>query len=325
MPGRKFSAIGKYRFGFNGKEMDNDVKGEGNQQDYGMRIYDPRLGRFLSVDPITKGYPMLTPYQFASNSPVEGIDLDGKEYLSSKVARIEVQAGRVLLKMSNMSSIVRNTFNYMNNNSEFWHAGELGISRELGTVWISKPEVPELFSQFGGNSDENPSYQPDRTQMLSKRGRPVPGDYVGGTPGPGARGLAWAAVVIDAIIIGKNMWDQADVDHDVNLTNEHLKILKNALYDVAMALKDGKIQTKYQNTTNLSQITNYLLTGETKSVDNEVVQVGKLIWNEYSMRRFATKPVVIGTSENGNKTTLPVLNEKYDPNYGGDQAEVIGE
>ncbi|MEZ2442984.1 RHS repeat-associated core domain-containing protein [Chitinophaga sp. RCC_12] len=46
-----------YRYGFNGKENDNEVKGEGNQQDYGMRIYDPRLGRFLSVDPLTKGYP----------------------------------------------------------------------------------------------------------------------------------------------------------------------------------------------------------------------------------------------------------------------------
>ena len=68
-----------YRFGFNGKENDNEIKGTGNQQDYGMRIYDPRLGRFLSVDPITKNYPWLTPYQFASNTPVQAIDQDGLE------------------------------------------------------------------------------------------------------------------------------------------------------------------------------------------------------------------------------------------------------
>jgi hypothetical protein len=55
------------------------VKGEGNQQDYGMRIYDPRLGRFLSVDPITFEYPELTPYQFASNIPIAAIDVDGLE------------------------------------------------------------------------------------------------------------------------------------------------------------------------------------------------------------------------------------------------------
>jgi RHS repeat-associated protein len=78
-PGRKFSAAGGYRYGFNGKENDNEVKGEGNQQDYGMRIYDPRLGRFLSVDPITKNFPMLTPYQFAGNKTVAFVDLDGLE------------------------------------------------------------------------------------------------------------------------------------------------------------------------------------------------------------------------------------------------------
>ncbi len=82
MPGRKYTASSSsYRYGFNGKENDNDIKGEGNQQDYGNRIYDPRLGRFLSVDPVTKSYPQLSPYQFASDKPINGIDLDGLEWV----------------------------------------------------------------------------------------------------------------------------------------------------------------------------------------------------------------------------------------------------
>jgi RHS repeat-associated protein len=36
----------KYRFGFNGKEDDD----EWAKQDYGFRIYDRRIGRFLSVN-----------------------------------------------------------------------------------------------------------------------------------------------------------------------------------------------------------------------------------------------------------------------------------
>ncbi len=76
--GRSFSSD-KYRYGFNGKENDNEVKGTGNQQDYGLRIYDPRLGKFLSVDPLSWKYPMLTPYQFASNIPTKFVDLDGAE------------------------------------------------------------------------------------------------------------------------------------------------------------------------------------------------------------------------------------------------------
>jgi RHS repeat-associated protein len=84
MPGRKFTAGSTtYRYGFNGKEMDNEVKGTGNQQDYGMRIYDPRIGKFLSVDPLTRDYPELTPYQFASNTPIWAIDLDGLEGLAN--------------------------------------------------------------------------------------------------------------------------------------------------------------------------------------------------------------------------------------------------
>jgi RHS repeat-associated protein len=93
MPGRKFSAgSSSYRYGFNGKENDNEVKGEGNQQDYGMRIYDPRLGRFLSVDPLTPDYPELTPYQFASNTPIQATDLDGLE--------AEFSAGKVFKRKS---------------------------------------------------------------------------------------------------------------------------------------------------------------------------------------------------------------------------------
>lgn len=79
MPGRRFSEENQYRYGFNGKENDNEVKGEANQQDYGMRIYDPRIGKFLSVDPLESNYPWFSPYHFAGNTPIQAIDLDGLE------------------------------------------------------------------------------------------------------------------------------------------------------------------------------------------------------------------------------------------------------
>ena len=78
MPGRTYSS-GNYRFGFNGKELDPNM--DGNNYDYGFRIYNPQIGKFLSTDPLQKKYPELTPYQFASNTPIQAIDLDGKEAL----------------------------------------------------------------------------------------------------------------------------------------------------------------------------------------------------------------------------------------------------
>ncbi|WP_341840864.1 RHS repeat-associated core domain-containing protein [Chitinophaga caseinilytica] len=82
IPGRSFETDG-YRFGFNGKENDNEVKGVGGQQDYGLRIYDPRVGRFLSLDPLMHKYPYFSPFQFAGNSPIKFIDLDGAEPLGN--------------------------------------------------------------------------------------------------------------------------------------------------------------------------------------------------------------------------------------------------
>jgi RHS repeat-associated protein len=79
MPGR-MNSTDAYRWGFNGKEKDNEwTSTPGATYDYGFRIYDSRIGKFLSVDPLNKDYPMLTPYQFASNTPIWAIDLDGLE------------------------------------------------------------------------------------------------------------------------------------------------------------------------------------------------------------------------------------------------------
>jgi RHS repeat-associated protein len=78
MPGRQFSSK-SYRYGHNGKEKDEEVKGVGNFYNYGMRFYDARIGRPISVDPIASQYPWLSPYQFYSNNPIALIDIDGLE------------------------------------------------------------------------------------------------------------------------------------------------------------------------------------------------------------------------------------------------------
>ncbi|HEX8545319.1 MAG TPA: RHS repeat-associated core domain-containing protein, partial [Cytophagaceae bacterium] len=68
-----------FRFGFNGKEKDDDGEFGKTVYDYGFRIYNPGLGRFLSMDPLSKNYQFLSPYQFAENTPIFAIDLDGLE------------------------------------------------------------------------------------------------------------------------------------------------------------------------------------------------------------------------------------------------------
>lgn len=77
---RKFvyGCVETYRYSFNGKEKDPEVvASSGNTQDYGMRIYNPSLGRFLSVDRCTSNFPHFSPYLFAGNTPISGRDANG--------------------------------------------------------------------------------------------------------------------------------------------------------------------------------------------------------------------------------------------------------
>jgi len=79
-PGRRANT-GDYRYGFQGQEMDNEVKGEGNSINYKYRMYDPRVGRFFALDPLEKTYPWYSPYQFSGNKIMHAIELEGLEEL----------------------------------------------------------------------------------------------------------------------------------------------------------------------------------------------------------------------------------------------------
>src|SRR5690554_5614250 len=68
-----------YRYGFQGQEMDDEVKGEGNSINYKYRMHDPRVGRFFAVDPLAASYPWNSPYAFSENVVIHAVELEGLE------------------------------------------------------------------------------------------------------------------------------------------------------------------------------------------------------------------------------------------------------
>ena len=78
MPRRSFQ-LGNYRYGFNGQEKTDEISGSGNHIDFNYRGYDPRTGRFWSVDPLFKSYPWNSTYAFAENDVIRCMDLEGRE------------------------------------------------------------------------------------------------------------------------------------------------------------------------------------------------------------------------------------------------------
>jgi RHS repeat-associated protein len=156
MVGRSFDAAGStaYRYGFNGKENDNEVKGEGNQQDYGFRVYDTRLGKFLSIDPLKKEYPWYTPYQFAGNNPIRYIDLDGLEPANNpkspgtqeKVAMVAVDLIQAGAAMKNTEDNAFTKGTWFSKNKDI--NGTFSCSNEGKYVTDTKKQSADKFNMY---------------------------------------------------------------------------------------------------------------------------------------------------------------------------------
>lgn len=109
LPGRTASS-NSYRYGFNGKEMENELHGNaGDAYDFGARVYDARLGRWMSCDPLEKKYPSFTPYNFAINCPLLFIDPNGKEftYADDMSEEDRVNFNKAVLELKNSSGILK--------------------------------------------------------------------------------------------------------------------------------------------------------------------------------------------------------------------------
>ena len=147
-PGRSWSSD-DYRYGFNGKEMDNEwygttppvagmpPEGTGNSYDYGFRIYNPRYARFLSVDPLADDYPWYTPYQFAGDNPIAFIDLDGlEESIPLKVGTVttvtQVNSRNLKTKLEGLFGLAS--------------AGFVGPPVPASTIGLTRSEFDRIFN-----------------------------------------------------------------------------------------------------------------------------------------------------------------------------------
>jgi RHS repeat-associated protein len=140
MPGRSFSS-GSYRYGFNGMESDDEIKGDGNSLDFGARIYDSRLGRWLSVDPYATKYVGIGPYTFVDNKPIWAVDSKGKDIFFIINDNNE---GNVALKKENFITILN-------------ILGSTANGKELIDKYINNPDEHIYFTIDVISTKENTS------------------------------------------------------------------------------------------------------------------------------------------------------------------------
>ena len=98
LDGRSMQKMG-YRYGYQGSEKDIELKGEGNSYTTFFRQLDPRVGRWLAIDPKIASIPWQSPYCSMDNNPVFYTDpfgdiIDGNNKGKSDYQKAKNQANK---------------------------------------------------------------------------------------------------------------------------------------------------------------------------------------------------------------------------------------
>lgn len=132
-----------YKYKFQGQELQDEL--ELGWYSYKWRNYNPAIGRFMSIDPLTEKYEDYTPYQFSSNQPVHAKELEGLE------------SSNDLNK--NKPTPTQRAYNSRTGNTDL-----------LKVVVFTISDALQSLNTYTGNKKENPSNKDIGSTATSKNG-----------------------------------------------------------------------------------------------------------------------------------------------------------
>jgi RHS repeat-associated protein len=157
----------KNNYLYNGKELFEDA--DLNWYDYGFRNYDPQIGRFTQLDPLTFDYPFLTPYQYASCDPITNIDVDGLEGCPS--------VGGMVGYVGNAGRMVGAGANFLNTVSTIVRiVGIAADAMRLTSVVVNSASTKNVVRQQAATNAINGGFS---TGQVGNSGPSMPGDADG--------------------------------------------------------------------------------------------------------------------------------------------------
>lgn len=281
-----------YRYGFQGQEKDDEVKGEGDSINYKYRMHDPGLGRFLSLDTLAPQYAHNSPYAFAENRVIDGVELEGLEYLNFNESWVFVSWGTTRLNFKNISGPTASLFDIRYPN--------LGSFVDYGYIDVKYPSGPfksqgynralegaEPYSFYTGKYNKDGSRH--KTSTKSPKNYQLVG---GGFNSP--KGLLKLNLVVGAIEAagwGVKKYYDYQVRTDYKLSKEHESIyFEYVVPAITKALNSGEDyipnNEKFRNDFSLSVIANAILYGDKVEGYEELYDIGIKIYNDLGEKRI---------------------------------------
>jgi RHS repeat-associated protein len=250
MPGR-YASSGDYRYGFNGMEHDDEVKTDLNSYDFGARMYDPRLGRWMSVDPQARIQPGWSPYKAFLDNPILFIDPEGEtEYgvhitLSAKTGTWISTVSTISDKSKPVHTVITGPWTEQKT-KDIHHVtvtfeGKNGkIKTYTYTEYVEKPESYDGLYGVPVWTDN-----PDGTGVLMGEGRFLPGgnSYDNTLAGPSSLGkgnnyFEFISFVVDGANTILNLFDGLLDDSTEETTDESKEVVSVPLNKNRVAFLD---------------------------------------------------------------------------------------
>jgi RHS repeat-associated protein len=155
MEDRSYTDLESHRYGFNGMEMDDEVKGEGNSYDFEARNYDSRTGKFSSLDAFNFVMESHSPYSISENDPLNGIDWEGNFKIKNKTTQSDAKSELAILRYTN----IVNNLGYLLTVRAIRTEGNSNVSQSVLdfislSTGLSKFEIMDQFSPGNGPSIE---------------------------------------------------------------------------------------------------------------------------------------------------------------------------
>ena len=310
-----------YRWGFQGQEMDNEIKGIGNSYSFTNRIYDSRLGRFISTDPLTQDYPWNSSYAFAENRVIQGIDIEGLEFLDANQARIQVFMNAVFINLENFNTVTRNLWNRRNEKGG-WESGNIGYSTMAATFSFSNIFIAPTVAFDNSDPNYNPSkhdVQNPTAKSTNQTDRRFTERSVAGlSSSSSAKGGAGIVMAVNAINWSLETYGNFKISEDIQLVMEHTKILKEQVLPLVIsAVISGQIPSNYVNYKDLGSIANVVLTGVNLTNNPDIENIGISILKKSGNYKYPMKLINTNLKSDQSDATkvnkqllIPIIEEK---------------